>query len=299
VRAAAARALAALATPSATAAVARRAPIVLARLSERRARWIAAPPAPSAPPPFIDPVAPEEAVEAGSILAAMGALKLPDSEATLLAHTQDLNREVRAGAVEGLAFASSARAVGALTAALGDPSFRVREAAAEALGRSGARGAAPLAAAAREAGGASAEWRIVLSRALGETQAAEAVPALEALLDGASASAAAAGLSRIGAPAAAPPLVAYLGRPREPSRADAVEALSQLAARDAAPAIAALLTDDRPEVRAAAARALGKLRYEEAAARLEALRSDYYGRVRRAAVEALAKLPSGAQRAGR
>jgi HEAT repeat protein len=299
VRAEAARALARLGGPTAVRAVRDRMAVVLARVAERRERWVKAPPAPGAPPPFIDPIGPEEAEEAGALLAAAGALLQPEVEPILRDLARDPRVELRSGALDGLGSVATPAALSALTAALGDPALRARVAAAGALGRAGVRGAAPLIEAAKAAEPAAPEWRSTLARALGDTGAAEAIPALAALLDGSSAAAAATALSRIGAPAAAAPLVEYLGRPEAPARADAVEALAQLAARDAAPAIAALLTDDRPEVRAAAARALGKLRHEQASSRLEALRSDYYGRVRRAAVEALAKLPSGMPRARR
>jgi HEAT repeat protein len=300
VRAAAAGALARLALPSAAPAVERRAAALATRLAQRRARWVATPPARGAPPEWIDPVTAAEAREAGALLSAAGRLRAAGAERMILAHVADPRAEVRAGAIEGLA-ALGGGATGALVAALEDPALPVRAAAAAGLGRAGARGAGALAAAAEaaRAAGAPPEWRVALARALGETGAAEAIPALARLLEGPSAAAAAAALSRIGAPAAAEPLVLHLARPDASARAEAIEALAQLVARDAAPAIAALLTDDRPEVRVAAARALGRLRHEAASPRLEALRSDYYGRVRRAAVESLAKLPSGAPRARR
>ncbi|HEX9401040.1 MAG TPA: HEAT repeat domain-containing protein [Anaeromyxobacter sp.] len=299
VRAAAARALAVLGAATAGAAVDRRMQVVVARLAERRARWIAAVPAAGAPPEWIDPVTPDDAREAGALLAATGRLARPGAEPLLLAHARDPRPEVRAGALEGLAAAKGGAALEAVAAALADAEPAVRGAAAEGLARAGARGTPALVAAAQEAGGASPEWRVTLARALGDTGSAEAIPALVGLLDGPSAAAAAASLARIGAPAAAAPLAAYLARPEAPARPEVVEALAQLAAREAGPSIAALLTDDRPDVRAAAARALGRIRHEAASARLESLRSDYYGRVRRAAVEALAKFPSGVPRARR
>jgi HEAT repeat protein len=298
VRAAAARAAARLAGPSAAPAIERRATAIAARLAERRARWIVAPAAAGAPAEWIDRVTADEAREAGAILAAAGRLRVQSAEPLLLAHARDARAEVRAGAVEGLSALAAGASLDAVAAALGDPDPAVRIAAAEGLGRMGPRGAPALVAAARAAG-ATPELRIALARALGETGPADVIPAIAELLDGPSAPAAAAALSRIGAPAAAAPLAAYLARPDAPARADAIEALAQIVARDAAPQIAALLTDDRPDVRAAAARALGRLRHEAASARLEALRSDYYGRVRRAAVEALSKFPSGIQRARR
>ncbi len=298
VRAAAARALARLGAPSGAASVERRIHGALARLAERRSRAIPAA-AGQGTAGGIDPVSAGEAREAGALLAAAGRLRIAGAEALLLTHARDPRPEVRAGAIEGLSALPGGAALEAVAAALGDPAPSVRVAAAEGLGRAGARGTVHLVAAARDASGAAPDWRTTLARALGDTGSAEAIPALSALLDGPSVPAAAAALSRIGAPAAAPPLVAFLARPEAPSRAEAVEALAQLAARDAAPAIAALLTDDRPDVRAAAARALGRLRHEAASTQLESLRSDYYGRVRRAAVEALSKLPSGAPRVRR
>ncbi len=299
VRAAAAHALAVLGTGQAAAAVERRAQLVVARLAERRARWIPAAPASGAPAEWLDPVAPEDAREAGALLAATGRLARPGAEALLLAHARDPRPEVRAGAVAGLAALPGGAALEAVAAALADPEPAVRGAAAGGLARAGARGTPALVAAAQAASGASPEWNIALARALGDTGSADAIPALVGLLDGPSAAAAAAALARIGAPAATAPLAAYLARPGAPARPEVVEALAQLVAREAGPSIAALLTDDRPDVRAAAARALGRLRHEAASGRLEALRSDYYGRVRRAAVEALAKFPSGVPRARR
>jgi HEAT repeat protein len=299
VRAAAARALARLGAASGVAAVDRRLAAALARLAQRRARWVAAEPAAAAPPEWIDAVTPEDAREVGALLAAAGSLRAPGAAPALLAHLRDPREEVRAGATEGHAAHRPAGWSEALAAALADPAARVRTAAADGLGRAGAAGATGLAAAAAGAAGGAPEWRRALARALGETGAAEAIPALALLLDGPSAGPAAAALARLGAPAAVPPLAGHIGRAEAAARPEAIEALAQLVAQDAAPAIAALLTDDRPDVRAAAARALGRLRYEPASPRLEALRSDYYGRVRRAAVEALAKLPAGVPRARR
>lgn len=300
VRAAAARALARIGGPVASAAVARRAAALAARVVERRTRWIGGAPAPaSAPPEWLDAVSPDDARELGALLAAAGQLRVEGAEGLLLPWARDALAAPRAGAVEGLAYLGTGPARDAVVAAMADPDAAVRGAAAEGLARLGAGGAAALVSAAEHAGAASVEWLTTLSRALAETGAAEAVPALARLLDGPAAVPAAAALARIGSPAAAAPLVEHLGRPEAPARADAVEALAQLAARDAAPAIAALLTDDAAEVRATAARALGRLRHEPASARLEALRSDYHGRVRRAAVDALAKLPAGAPRSRR
>jgi HEAT repeat protein len=299
VRAAAARALAQLAVQAGSTAVERRLQAVLARVAERRSRWLPAPPAPGAPPEWIDPVSADDLRELSALLAAAGRLRLAGAEAILLAQARDPRPELRAGAIEGLSALGGGAALDAVAAAMSDLDPGIRTAALEGLGRAGARGAAILIPAAKAAPGASPEWSIALARALGETGAADAVPALTSLLEGPSVAAAATALAHVGAPAAAAPLVAYLARPEAPARADVIEALAQLAARDSAPAIAALLTDDRPDVRAAAARALGRLRHEHASARLEALRSDYYGRVRRAAVEALAKFPSGVPRARR
>jgi HEAT repeat protein len=298
VRIAAARALARIGGTAAATAVGRRAVALVGRIAERRARTAGAPGA-SGAGEAADPVPAVEAREARALLGAAGALRAAGMEPLFLAHARDAQPELRAGALEGLSLLGGAGAPEILAAALADPDPGVAGVAAEGLGRFGSRGAPALVAAARGERPAAPEWRAALARALGATGATEAIPALAALLDGPSAAAAAAGLARVGAPAAAAPLAAHIGRPEAQARADAIEALAQLVARDAAPAIAALLTDDRADVRATAARALGRLRYEPASVRLEALRSDYDGRVRRAAVEALAKLPSGGPRARR
>jgi HEAT repeat protein len=298
-RIAAAHALGRLSGAAAAPAILRRAQAVAAQIAEKRSRWIPAAPAASAPPKWIDAVSPAEARELGSLLLELGRLRADSAQPVLAAFARDPLPPIRAGAVGGLAGSGSAQGLEAASAALEDAEPEVRLAAAEGLARFGARGAAALVRATQAAGVASPSWRIALARALGETGSADAIPGLVRLLDGPSAAPAAVALARIGSPAAAPPLVEYLGRPEAQARAEAVEALAQLAARDAAPAIAALLTDERPEVRATAARALGRLRHEAASARLEALRSDYYGRVRRAAVEALSKLPAGAPRSRR
>jgi HEAT repeat protein len=323
-RAAAARALGRLRVAATAGPVRDRAAALLARVRDARARWVpGALPAVAAAgferggearlaaviarrgaatkgaadgPEWIDAVAPATADELGALLAAAGALGAPGTEALLAPLATDPLPAIRAGAVEGLTALGGEAGLRAAAAALEDPDERVRGAAARALGRAGARGAPALARAARRVREGEAGWGVALARALGETGAAEAVPALAALLDGAPAPAAALALARIGAPAARDPLVAALEPPSAAGQAEAIEALAQLAARDAGPAIAAHLTSDRPEVRAAAARALGRIRYEPASERLEALRSDYAGRVRRAAIEALAKLPSGAPR---
>ena len=297
-RVAAARALGALGGAAAGAAVSRRMEVLAARIAERRARWVATPPGAAAPAEWIDAVSLDDASELGAELAVAGRLRLDGAEGLALRWVRDPLAPIRAGAVEGLAALATGGALDVVSGALGDPDPAVRAAAVEGLSRFGARGAAALARAA-EAPGAAPEWRTTLARALGDTGAAEAVPALATLLDGASAPAAATALARLGAPSAAAPLTRSLVRPEAPGRSEAIEALAALAALDAAPTIAALLTDDRPEVRATAARALGRLRYEPGSARLEALRSDYYGRVRRAAVEALSKLPAGTPRAHR
>jgi HEAT repeat protein len=299
-RAAAARALGRLGTPGATASVARRLAAVLARVSERRVKWIrvAAPPA-SAPPEWIDAVSAGDARELGALLAAAGSLRIENAEALLVPRTRDPAARVRAGAVEGLSRLGSARGFEAVAAGLEDQDGAVRIAAAEGLARFGARGATALIRAAGAAPATSPEWTDALARAMGQTGSADAIPSLARLLDGPSALAAAEALAHLGAPGAAPALVAYIARPEAQARAEAVDALAQLVAREAGPNIAALLTDDRPEVRAEAARALGRLGHEVSSGRLEALRSDYYGRVRRVAVDALAKLPAGSPRARR
>jgi HEAT repeat protein len=298
VRSAAARALGGLGGAAASAAVSRRAEALSARIAERRARWVAAPVPAGAAAEWIDAVSLDDAAELAAVLTAAGRLGLDGAEALALRWVRDPLAPVRAGAVEALAALGTGGALDAVAAAIEDGDPGVRAAAVEGLARFGARGV-PALARAVEAPDAAPEGRIALARALGESGAAEAIPPLARLLEGASAPAAALALARVAAPGATPPLAAYLAVPGAPGRADAIEALASLAAREAAPAIADLLTDDRPEIRATAARALGRLGYEAASPRLESLRSDYYGRVRRAAVEALAKLPAGAPRAHR
>lgn len=298
-RCAAARALGSLGGPAAIAAVQRRIEEVVARVAERRTRWVEAALPVGAPPEWIDAVPGEDGRELGALLGAMGRLRAEGAEALLLTYARDPLDAVRAGAVEGLARLGTPAAVEVVAAALQDPDRAVRAAAAEGLGRLGARGAPPLVRAATASLPSEGAWRVELARALGETGSAEAVPALRLLLEGASAAAAAGAVARLGGQAGTEVLLRHLEQPDAPARAEAIEALAQLAARESAPAVAAHLTDDRPDVRAGAARALGKLRHEAASARLEALRSDYYGRVRKAAVEALAKLPAGAPRSRR
>ncbi|HUL60732.1 MAG TPA: HEAT repeat domain-containing protein [Anaeromyxobacteraceae bacterium] len=327
-RPAAARTLGRLGRPEAAPALVKRAGALLQRFADLRIRWILGPlpqtpapgfegggearvaavvahapglapgdPARAGPAEWIDRVPAADARELGALLAAAGRLRADGASALLAPLVHDPLAPVRAGAVEGLAFAAPEEALPALTGALEDPAAEVRLASARALPRLGARAVPALAAAVRRAGPPDPEWLVELATALGETGAAEAVPALADLLDGDAAPAAAAALARIGVPAGAAPLAHLLVRPSAVARADVIDALAQLASPEGGPAIAAQLTSDRPEVRAAAARALGRLRFEAASERLEALRSDYYGRVRRAAVDALAKLPSGARRA--
>lgn len=298
VRGAAARALGTLGGEAAAAAVSRRAAALEALVAERRARWWAAPPQASAPPEWIDAVGAEEAAELGAVLPAAARLRVAGAEALAARWLGDARAAIRAGAVAALGALGGAGALDALAAALADPEPGVRAAALDGLARLGARGTPALVRAA-QAAGAPVDGQKAIARALGETGAAEAVPALARMLEGPAAAAAATALGRLGAPGATGPLVAHLARPEAPGRPEAIEALAALVARDAAPAIAALLTDDRAEVRATAARALGRLRHEPASPRLEALRADYHGRVRRAAVEALAKLPAGAPRTPR
>jgi HEAT repeat protein len=328
VRIAALRALGRLKAQIAAAPVRERAAALAARAAEARRRWIAGrlpaqaapgfdgpdearlaaviarapgPPSGAAPqedaalPPFI-PAASAGAEELREALAAAGRLRAAGADRLLATLARDPEPAVRAGAVEGLAEMGGEAAAAILAGALRDPERAVRVAAAEGLTRLGPRGAGALIHAADEPD-TDPDWRVALTRALGETGAAEAVPVLAARLDGPTAEPAAAALARLGSSSAIGPLVAALERPETTGRVALIDALAVFGSPEAAGVIARELTSDRPEIRAAAARALGRLRHEHASARLEALRSDYYGRVRRAAVEALAKLPAGPPRA--
>jgi HEAT repeat protein len=237
---------------------------------------------------------PAEAAELAAVTVAASRLKADGAAALAAAADADPDDVVRAGGVEALGLAGGEAARRRLAGALEDPSLRVRLAATAILPRWGAAAVPPLAEALKRAGPAEREWREALVRALGETGASEAVPALGPLLSGREAPAAAVALARLGARDGARPLLEALGRTGSLGRVEEIDALGQLGTAEVGPALAAELTSDRPEVRAAAVRALGKLRYEQASPRLEALRADYYGDVRRAAVEALARLPARA-----
>jgi HEAT repeat protein len=324
IRLAAIRALGRLRPPAAAGPVKDRAAALAARVAEARARWVpgglaaapasgfdrpdgrlaavlsrgaplAAAPRASTTPEWLDAVPPAAAAELGALLATAGHLRSPGAQPLLAAALSDPLPAVRAGAVEGLAALGGEDGRAAAVKALDDREPEVRAAGAAALGRLGARGAGPLAAAATR-GLEDPAWAVTLARALGEADAPEAVPALAALLDGPAAAVAASALARLGTRESVQALVDHVSRPGATPRLEPVEALAQLAPREGADVLEALLTSERPELRAAAARAMGRLRHEAASARLEALRSDYYGRVRRAAVEALAKLPAGAPR---
>ncbi len=299
-RPAAARTLGRLGWTGAGAAILKRAGALHQRIADARLRPLPE----TSPPERIGRLASADIEELGALLAAAGRLRAEGAPALLAPLAADPSPLIRAGALEGLAFAAPEDALAPLSPGLADPDPGVRMAAASGMSRLGVRAVAPLAEAAKLARTGEPQWRIELATALGDTGAAEAIPALAGLLNGPSAPAAAAAISRIGSPAGARPLLDLVAGASATARVEAIDALAQLAAPEAGPAVAvpeagpvitAQLTSDRAEVRAAAARALGRLRYEGASERLEALRSDYYGRVRRAAVEALAKLPSGAQ----
>lgn len=100
---------------------------------------------------------------------------------------------------------------------------------------------------------------------LGEMQAADAVPALQQLLEDQTA-------------VARREVIIVLGRMKDPRSADVV-------ARD--------LYSDRPEVRAAAAEALGRLGASQHLEAIDALKGDYYRRVRDAASSAVGRLGTG------
>lgn len=246
------------------------------------------------PPEWIDGADPVDADELAAVAVAASRLKADGAGALAAAAATDPDEVVRAGGVEALGLPGGEAARSRLASALDDPSPRVRSAAATILPRWGAAAVPPLAEALRRADPAEREWREALARALGETGASEAVPALGSLLSGREAPVAALALARLGARDGARPLLEALGRPGSLGRVEEIDALGQLGTAGVGPAIVTELTSDRPEVRLAAVRALGKLRDEQASPRLEALRSDYYADVRRAAVEALARLPSRA-----
>jgi HEAT repeat protein len=240
----------------------------------------------------------QAAVELGATLVARARLHAPDVGALAVARTGDAAPELRAAAVEALGVlgreALAELGSGAsekVAAALDDPDPRVWQAAMEASGRIGPPAVPWLSQGVAQAVAAGHDRAAALARALGETGAPEAVPALATLAQGPASDVAATALGRIGTREATATLRMLLETPGLVGRAEAVEALGNLGEMDAGAGVARELTSDRAEVRAAAARAVGKLRYAPASERLSALRSDYDGQVRRAAVEALAKLP--------
>jgi HEAT repeat protein len=170
------------------------------------------------------------------------------------------DEETRYRAVAGLDPAQAEdRAV--LVGRLGDPSWRVRSAAAEAVAR--APGAAPLDDLVR-----------VLASGPG-------VGAREA---------AAAALARVGS-RAVPPLVERLAAVDDPDlRQAAAAVLGAIGDRRAVPSLAARLADADPNVRAAAADALGKIGGAEAIAALRAAVDSDDPTLRLSAIEALVQL---------
>lgn len=323
-RTAAARAVGLSGYAAAVPGLQRRAQALQQRLSEAREKWVAGPwpaagpgfdggaptaeailsraaaPAPTASPPS-GPLPPEwaedletgEAGELAAVAVALARLRADGAGPLASALAADPDETLRAAGVEALGLLGGEPGRKSATAALGDPSPRVRLAAATALAHSGAQAVPALAAALTRASPSDDEFREAAARSLAETGSPEAVAPLAALLDGPQAAAAAAALGRLSVREGAPPLLRLLEAPGGPGRAEAIDALAQLLGAEAGGALSGELTSDQPEVRATAARALGRIRFEGAASRLEALRSDYYGEVRRAAVEALARLPAG------
>lgn len=324
-RTAAARAVGLSGYAAAVPGLQRRAQGLQQRLSEAREKWVAGPwpvaadrgfdggaptaeailaraagPAPTASPPS-GPLPPEwaedletgEAGELAAVAVALARLRADGAGPLASALAADPDETLRAAGVEALGLLGGEPGRKSATAALGDPSPRVRLAAATALAHSGAQAVPALAAALARASPSDDELREAAARSLAETGSPEAVAPLAALLDGPQAAAAAAALGRLSVREGAPPLLRLLEAPGGPGRAEAIDALAQLLGAEAGDALSGELTSDQPEVRATAARALGRIRFEGAASRLEALRSDYYGEVRRAAVEALARLPAG------
>jgi HEAT repeat protein len=235
---------------------------------------------------------PGDGAELAAIAGALARLRAQEAESFALSLMAHPDPTVRAGACEALGLLGGDANRERVSQALGDPSLRVRIAAAAALPRFHSASVSALSEAARRARPGEAEWRMALARALGETGSPEAVKALSEMLEGPEGPVAAAALGRLGVAEAVRPLLAVLERPHAVARVEAIDAIGQLPANDAGPALATELTNDRPDVRAAAARALGRLRFEGASAALEALRGDYYGEVRKAAVDALARLPA-------
>ncbi|HTP52006.1 MAG TPA: HEAT repeat domain-containing protein [Anaeromyxobacteraceae bacterium] len=322
VRAAAARALGLAGYARAVPVLERRAQALQERIGEARQPWVSGPlasgPAPGfekgppaaeevalRPPPdrgkgdgaiatprWVDPLDPGDAEEMAAVAVALARLKADKAPALAAGLLADPDGRIRAGAAEAVGLCGDEAARARMASLVADPSPGVRRAAVAALGRQGAKGVPALARALAVADPDPEEWREAVAYALGETGAAEAVPPLSTLLEGAAAPSAGAALGRLGTREAAVPLLSLLERRQAVGRAEAIEALALCATPEAGKALQAELTSDRPSVRVAAARAVGRLHFEPASAWLEALRADYYADVRRAAVEALARLPS-------
>lgn len=128
---------------------------------------------------------------------------------------------------------------------------------------------------------------------LGKLEARDAVPSMIALArdpDPSVREACAWALSAFGNKEAVPLLVPLLADPREAARTCAVRRLAELGARDAIPNISPLLKDAEAGVRVAAAQSLALLAGKDAAPLLASLLGDPASPVRRAGADALAAL---------
>ncbi|MEW5740786.1 MAG: HEAT repeat domain-containing protein [Myxococcota bacterium] len=269
--------------------------VVKARTSElfRRVEALDAQRAQEAGKTLIKPRAPREVLDDGndeqlkvlaSLIRALGRLKIDGAREKVQPYTRDGSVSLRAAAWAALAFLGenskeglldSERAVqGATAQALVDAGPDGQRLVLETMGQlagdrtrlleplrgvSPPRDAAPILVGLIKEGGAEAALAAAI---LGDMQAADAVPALQQLLEDPTA-------------VARREVLLVLGRMRDPRSADVV-------ARD--------LYSDRDEVRAAAAEALGQLGAAQHLEAIDALKGDYYRRVRDAASSAVGRL---------
>ncbi len=224
---------------------------------------------------------------------ALRELKVKEAISSFFKHSKYGRRRNRvAKFLENLRELKIREAIPALIAALNNPEWVVRKAAAEALGKLKAREAIPALIAALKDN--DSDVRQVAAKALGELNAQEAIPALITALKDNDAwvrVATAVALRKLKAREAIPALIAALKDSYKYVGLQAAKALRELKAREAIPAlIAALKDNDNNGVRYMATKALGELKVREAIPALIVALRDSYIYVRGAAAEALGEL---------
>jgi HEAT repeat protein len=233
-----------------------------------------------------------EAVRTLAAIAGSSAQDLSQLDEPLRLALADSDPRIRAAAVEAVGLMRDPASETSLVALLRDPDGVVRQHAARALGRLRSTAAAgPLVELLTDP---DLYVRVPVARALGQIKAPQALDPLIAELNAELSDlriAAAEALAKLQDPRAVDPLLAALADPNEGVRAVAAQALGRLGdPRARGPLVRVLEGDKGARVRSAAARALWPVADAEVVAVLERARSDPQAEVSRAARWSLAQL---------